>query len=505
MHPGNEYEPPTTPYPMPHGQYKPQMPPPTMPVSPPPPPKRRGWILPVVAVLVVVLVGGGAGAYLLLGRRSAESPAPAPGRSSQSVAVAGAPATMDACSMVPKQETERLVPDATVAKDSRDSEYEVNFSCGWNNQRISFGEYWRSREIAVKIAQHRGDGAKTGRAMAQSSYEVDYGGAKYGETAKPTLEKGEKEYVSPVKDVPGVGDGAFAQYTWRRSGSMLWYAFGQAQARVDDVTIEVKYQAGQQRKDAKILTNDSAQAVTEENAIREASMLIGHVAKGVAAWKAQHPNVLAQPDKAQTTAPTATPTPSPTNLAIFPPACQAMTQLATELVPDPTPRAQRVEAGNDAQTECRWLNLDVPGDGGVKKIRSAVITTHRFTNRAGAEDKPAAQAFYVGERGRNGVTADSSMGGITWSKLSDVTGLGEAAYSQYVQIEHGDVFNASGSVMVRQGPLVIQIEYAGAQRPKDEPANSSKVTLMPDAEARGGALRLAKAYLAELAKKPIGS
>jgi hypothetical protein len=458
----------------------------------------------VVAVAVVVLIAGGAGAYLVYGKVSRSTPST--GTKPVKSPVSATAVALDVCSMLPKSEAERLVPQATVAKDSRDSDYTLAFTCNWANRRISFGEYWRSREVDVRVEQHRGDGAKTGRTMAQNSYDVDYGSGKYAETAKPTPKKGEKEYTSPIKDVPGIGDAAYAQYTWRRSGKLMWYSFGEAHARVDDMTIKVKYQADQQRKDAQILSNATTQSVTEANAIREASGVLGHIAKGIAAWKAQHPNVLAQPDKAAvTTTPKPEATPSPTVLAVFPAACQGVTEPATRLVPSPTPRARGVEAGGDAQTECRWLNLDIPVGDDVKRIRSALITTHRFTNRAGVEDAPAARAYYTGQRGSRGITAGSAVGGITWSKLSEVKGLGEAAFSQYVQIMHGDTYAASGTVLLRQGATVIVVDYSGADRPKDEPPNSPKVKLMADKQARDGALSLAKTYLAELAKKPIGS
>ncbi|MEU4231519.1 hypothetical protein AB0F17_45110 [Nonomuraea sp. NPDC026600] len=500
MNPGSAFEPPTNPYRIPGRQFEqPTMPP--GPPGPPPRPPRRSWILPVVAVAVVVLIAGGAGAYLVYGTvaRSTPSAGTKPVKPPVSAAAAG----LDVCSMLPKSEAERLVPQATVAKNSRDSDYTLSFTCNWVNRRISFGEYWRSREVDVRVEQHRGDGAKTGRTMAQNSYDLDYGSGKYAETAKPTPKKGEKEYISPIKDVPGIGDAAYAQYTWRRSGKLLWYSFGEAHARVDDMTIEVKYQADQQRKDALVLSNATTQSVTEANAIREAGGVLGHIAKGIAAWKAQHPNVLAQPDKAAvTTTPKPEATPSPTVLAVFPAACQGVTGPATRLVPSPTPRARGTEAGGDAQTECRWLNLDIPVGDAVKRIRSALITTHRFTNRAGVEDAPAARAYYTGQRGSRGITAGSSVGGITVSKLSEVKGLGEAAFSQYVQIMHGDTYAATGTVLLRQGATVIVVDYSGAERPKDEPANSPKVKLMADKEAHDGALSLAKAYLA---KKPIGS
>ncbi|TMR09061.1 hypothetical protein [Nonomuraea zeae] len=470
-------------------------------------PKRPAWLLPTLAAAVVVLVAaGGVGAYVMYGKTSGVAAPPATSKSGSPSPAAAAATGPDACAMLPKEEIDRLVPDATVAKSSKDGDYTVDFTCNWTNQRISFGEFWRSREIDVRIAQHKGEGAKTGRAMAQNSYEVDLRGGKYGETAKPSLDPDEKQYVSPVKVVQGVGDGAFAQYTWRRDGKLLWYSFGKAFARVGDMTIEVKFQAGQQRKDAQILSNETTQSINEDNAIREVSGLVGHFAKGVAAWQKQHPNVLAQPQPSQaTTLPSARPTPSPTVLAAFPAECTAVTEAATRFVPEPTTRARGMAAGDDNQTECRWLNLNLPGEEGMKKIRSVLITTHRFANRAGAADEPAAKGYYISEYGGDKNIASSKMGGITWGKLTDLAGLGDQAYQQFVQTRQGEVSASSGSVLIRKGAMVIRVDFSGHQRPADAATNSPKVELMAEKEALAGALAMAKAYLAEVAKQPAGS
>ncbi|MFB4264410.1 hypothetical protein [Nonomuraea sp. GTA35] len=514
MNPGSEFQPPNTPHQGPGRHYQPPGPPPMPPVpsmppgmpppmpQPPPPPRRPAWLLPTLAAALVVLVAaGGVGAYFLYGKVSGGAAPSATGSSSPAKQPAAAVTAPDVCAMLPEEEAERLVPGATVAKASRDGDYTVNFGCNWINQRISFGEFWRSREIDVKIDQHKGEGAKTGRAMAQTSYEMEYRGGKYGETAKPSLDPGEKEYVSPVKDITGVGDAAFAQYTWRRDGELLWYAFGTAHARVGDMTIEVRFQAGQQRKDAQVLSNESTQAVTEENAIREVSGLVGHFAKGAAAWQAQHPGVLAkaEPSAAATVSPTVTATPSPTVLASFPADCQAVTETATRLVPEPTTRARGTAVGDDNQTECRWLNRELSGGPGVAKVRSALITVHRFTNRAGAADELAAKAYYSGQYGRARTTAESSIGGITWGALTGVKGLGDQAYQQFVRSRSGEVSASSGSVIIRRGSVVVAVDYSGHQRPEGEATNSPKVKFMPEKEAMAGALTLARAYLEKAA------
>ncbi|NRQ38897.1 hypothetical protein HII36_44815, partial [Nonomuraea sp. NN258] len=498
---------------------------PTWPRQPAPAPRQRpSWLLPAVAAgLVVVVAAGGVGAYFLIGDPSGKTPgtaatAPAtePGAKSgrpSSDPVAARPEGPDVCAMLPKTEADRLVPGARIDKGSRDGDYTIDFTCNWLNREISYGEFWRSREIDVKVRQHKGDGPKTGRSMAQVSYEAEYGSGKYRETAKPEVEKDEKEYISPVKDIPGVGDGAWAQYTWRRDGDLMWYSYGTAFGRVGDMTIEVKYQADQRRKDARILSNETTQSVTEENAVREVSGLIGHIAKGVAAWQAKNPDVLAKadppatasqaPTQAPSQTPSATPSPSasPTVVAAFPPACQAVAGVATELVPEPTPRARALEENGDTQSECRWLNLDLTA-GGQTKVRSALITTHRFFNRAGGADASKAKSFYLVQLSRAKFSAESSLGEIKWGKLQTLKGVGEQAHAQYTEVRKGEVFASSGTVMARVGAVVVEVAYSGAQRPKGQPANSPKTVLMAEKEARDGALKLAKAYLLKLAEQP---
>jgi hypothetical protein len=464
-------------------------------------------VLPVAAGAAAVLLAGGGGAYLVYGKTSSDGPVGTSGKaaSGPSRPAAGAVGP-DVCALLSKPTLDRLVPKATVSGNSRDGEYSVDFNCSWINSRISFGEFWRGRQIEAKVRQHRGQAEKTGRAMAQVSFEAEYGSARYGATAKPTgVKSGEKDYTSPVKDVQGVGDQAFAQYTWRRTGNVVAYAFGRTVTRVGDMTIEVKFQAEQRRKDAPVLTNEGVKMVTEENAVREAALVAGELAKGVAAWQAQHPGVLAKPRRNVVTSPSPKqPTTSPSVLAAFPPECEAVTPAATRLVPSGVKRARFSEADGDAQTECRWLNLEVGLGGGRTGIRSVLITTHRFTNRAGAQDPGAAKAFYAKEYGSATDGVGTSTGGITWGKVVKHQGLGEAAFSRYLQYRRAAVHNGNASVTVRLGATVVQADLSGADRPKGEATNSPKVVLMPDKQAREGALSVARAYVAQLAKQPGG-
>ncbi|GAA0932125.1 hypothetical protein [Nonomuraea longicatena] len=486
MNPGNRHEPPS-PHPgPPYGPIGHQGPggsyePPTVPRKQA---RRPGRLVPAVVAVTVVLAGGVTGGYVLLSR---EEPAPAPAPPAKAEAQA-----LDVCTMIPKEETERLVPDAVVTSASREltGGGARTFTCGWKNDRISHNEYWRSREIEVNVQQHPGKGAKTGRAVAQQMYESGQMSARYAESAKPSVKKGEKSYHSPVKQLPGVGDGAYAQYTFRRD-DVLWYSFGEAKARIGDMTVEIRFQAGQQPKEATMLTNKGMASITEENAIREVSGLATHVAKGVTAWQAGNPHLLAGLRPSTTLSPSKPAEASPTPLAAFPPLCQGVQPLALRLVPGGEPRARGLRVGGDEQTECRWMSKEIPAPGGGTKVRSAFVVVHRFTNRAGAGDTGAAKGFYSGQRG----APELEVNGMSLGEKRDLGGLGEAAYRQYRTVRSGLLRTGTGIVTFRKGAVVVEAEFVGADIPKGEALTTPKAVLLREDEAHAGALALAKAFL----------
>ncbi|WP_431893034.1 hypothetical protein [Nonomuraea sp. bgisy101] len=500
--------PPTNPYRAPDWQFQ-QVP--TMPSAPPPPPpKRRSWVLPTVAAgAAVVLIAAGAGAFLLYARPTAADQPATPTSKATPVETASpsdvpsaAPA-LDVCAMLPAAETERLVPAATVDKRSRDADHAVYSSCDWTNRRISYGEFWRSREIKVSIAQHKPDGPKTGRTQAQQSHDAERGFFAYkaNNPKKDDAKPGEKDYYSPVKEYAGVGDGAFGQYTWRRD-KLLWYSFGEGRARVDDLIIEVRYEASQQRKDTKILSNESTQSVSEENALREVGILLTHLAKSAAEWKRAHPDQLAkaEPSSSPSAPPKPTPSSTPTVVAQLPPACKRMSPAMTKLVPGATERARANDVAGVKESECRWLNLNASAGEGRRRIRSALLTIQVFSNRAGAGDPTAALSRFSTKIGNARSTEGSSFGGVTWGKIEKVKGLGDDAYIQYWVDKKNAVFNGSADVVVRLGPTVIHASFAGADLGADEPTNSPKVKVLGEKEARDGAMIIAKEILTSLAQ-----
>src|SRR5437868_15381509 len=105
---------------------------PTAPAAAPPhtPPARarRPWVLPTaVGATAVLLIAGATGGYLVYGVRV---PAPA-----LPAAATGSAPPPDPCAMVPDTEIERLVPTATVVRDSGRIDDGVFWSCDWTNSR----------------------------------------------------------------------------------------------------------------------------------------------------------------------------------------------------------------------------------------------------------------------------------------------------------------------------------------------------------------------------------
>lgn len=439
--------------------------------------RRTEWLAPVAAVIAIVLVVAAAGAYFLYGK--AASPRQA----------ALASSSLQVCGMIPEAESERLVPGGPAVGVSRENDNVVSFACDWLNNRISHGEYWRTREISVRVEQHRGEGARTGRALAENSFSIDYATSRLAQIAPP--DPGEKVYNSPIKDLPGIGDDAFAQYTWTRAGTTLWNSHGTGLARVDDMVIEVTFRASQKRKDNKFMTTDTTQSITEGNAIREVTGLLTHLAKGVAGWKAAHPGQLAR--TAAPVSPSASPTPSPsgTPLQALPPACQDLGDAVAVLVPDATTKAKTTGRGYD----CTWRNLNIPDGQGHKRIRSVQVTVERFTDRAGGADVNAAIGYYTEQKGSAVHQEDFEPGGISWDKVKLI---GKAGFSQHITFRTGAVHSGNTLLVLRRGATVLTIMYAGGRMPANSPTNGPDVKQMDAPEADAGALLVAKALLKAL-------
>lgn len=449
--------------------------------EPPTTPHRSPVKIVAVVAAVVVLLGGGAGAYILYGKTATNGKAPA----------AKAATTLDACAMVPQAEVDRLVPEATIKKDATDNEFFVDFRCEWVNNLISYGDFYRERRIKVEIRQYVGEGAETGRAAAEEEYALNVKTARRGEHPAPI--KGEKTYYAPARELTGVGDTAFATYTWTRS-SWQWLSYSETQARVGDMLVTAYFSASQHRKDSGIMSNETSQSVTEDNAIRESSAVATHVAQALGAWKAENPGVLAQPYASATISPSATP--SPTALAAVPPICQAGSAEAANLVPAVQPTAKGRQHNGDAYTECVWENKNIDGGGGVKQMRAVTVLADVFTNRAGAADPAAAKNHYRHLVDTSESVANTNAMGNIFSTVNEVKGLGEAAFFQYVtQKKNGSPIAGACVGAIRSGATVYYVEASGSDVPAGKPDLDPGVKPLGLEEACTGGLKVARAML----------
>ncbi|MBX6387367.1 MAG: hypothetical protein IRZ07_31045, partial [Microbispora sp.] len=275
-------------------------------------PARRRWVLPVGALVAVLLVAGGTFAFM--SSRQTGTPRAAGSASAVPVAASASatpPADADVCSMLDPNETERLVPQATIDSHTRDNRGDslvsyVTYSCSWANRNISYKDVTRSREITLDVSKYEAIGTTTAEKSARIQYNGELSFYKYRETIS-----NKKQYYSKAREYQGIGDEAAAQYQWTRDDS--WYSFGEGVGRVGDVVFKVKYQASQKKKESDPLSAEGTQSITEENALREVKSLLSQVAKSVAAWRAGKPLPYHARPK-----PSPTPSPSPTRIPLPP-------------------------------------------------------------------------------------------------------------------------------------------------------------------------------------------
>ncbi|MBO3752881.1 hypothetical protein J5X84_43105 [Streptosporangiaceae bacterium NEAU-GS5] len=447
----------------------------------------RRWLIPAAAVVVLIVMV--VAAVALVRTTAGKKPAAA-----NPAANAEAPPVLDACALIDAATADRLVPRATITRGGRDqlSEFgERSWTCSWRNDKISFGEFLRSRSVELTVARHYNMGHNTAVKQARISYDGDLNQSRYTETAT------DKEvYYSKVRTLSGVGDQAHAQYTWHRK-TLFPFAFGEAWSRAGDLTVEIKFQAGQQRKDAAILTGDTLQAVTEQNALREVSGLITTVVNGAVAWRGGHGAPAATTGSGALRAgvtPAASPTPtvgasggpspspSPTPIPL-PDACVFVSARALALVPHAATKSTGTETGGTTTSTCRWLNTELPAGQGKRAIRSLFITMEYFTDRAGSPSSSVAHDAYVNKLSNSKQWQGSGFGGIFWGKVKFIKGLGAEAYQQYTSNKTQTVHAGTGSVVVRLGTMVVTIDFSGAQLPDKAPINSPKAVLIDSDEA----------------------
>nr|BFE82843.1 hypothetical protein GCM10020093_054440 [Planobispora longispora] len=274
--------------------------------------------------------------------------------------------------------------------DKRDEFSYIAWSCTWSNPSLSFGEYRRNRKITVEVTQHHARESDSADTVSRRQYGIELSSSQF-RAANPT-----KDAYYAMAKLDGIGEEAHARYTWYK-GNSIPSAFGEGFARVGDVTVKVEYEASQERKDSPLFTSKGRTLVTEKNAMREVKLLLGQAAESVAAWRQGRPYARATLDPTPT--PTG-PTPTPTPVAIdFPKTCEAVTPVATELVPGAKSNAERTRDGGKTIVSCRWNNREIPAQDGFG-LRTVFISFTTFTNRSGAPDTGAAKHYYIDLRSK---------------------------------------------------------------------------------------------------------
>ena len=449
-------------------------------------PARRGWVVPVVTVTAVAAVA--AGTFLFLrgrGEQGTAAPPPTVAPSTTPVATSSAVPALDPCAMLDPEETERLVPNAEIDSSTSDQRDDplvsyVRYSCSWVNNNISFGEKRRKRRIELGITTYEAVGNTTAERFARDFFT--------GELRQYTYQAGissRRHYYSKPQKYPDIGDEAAAQYQWAREGDQTRYAFGAGIGRVGDVIIQVKYEASQQDKEADLLSGETTQAVTEENALREVKNLLAQAAKAVKAWRDGQPLPYRPRPK-----PSPSPSPSPSKIPM-PEECTRLQSLAAKLVPGTEGVAVRWQEGKATVTGCQWWNDKLPADEGKVRWRNLRLDIWAFP------DPKAAHFHLVDKRAGAKVTAGSAIGGIRWSRLEKLE-MGDDGFGQHVRQQTATAYSNSYNVYVRSGRFVVWVILAGSDRPEGRPINSKESELMDPKEAEAGAKAVANELLKAL-------
>ncbi|GAA0364773.1 hypothetical protein GCM10009530_13120 [Microbispora corallina] len=478
----------------PHGGWQGATPPPPelwqMPTQPSPP-RRRGWVTPVVAVVAVVAVLAVAGGtFAFMSARGGGGPVVPTGVVAASHSAAASPAAAnanaDVCVMLDPDQAERLVPNAKITSSTDDNRNDtlvsyIRWSCGWANHDISYKDVTRSREITVNVSRYQALGTTTADKAARIQFDGEYKQYRYNATVS-----NKEHYYSAPQQFTGIGDQAAAQYQWTRESDKYWYSFGQGVGRVGDVVFQVKYQAGQQNKEADVFSADTVQSITEANALREVKGLLGQLARSVDAWRAGRPLPYHARPK-----PSPTPSPSPTRIPL-PERCVALRALAATLVPKTEGAAARGREGGATVTQCQWWNDAMPIAQGRVRWRNLRIAIHEFA------DADSARYYLIDQRSKTKFTANGGIGGIHWGRVDKLPGFGQDAYGQAIRQRTDTAQSNRYEIYAWSGKTVIWVLLGGSDRPAGTPINAAGSVLMDQKEATAGAKSVAKALLGQL-------
>lgn len=459
-----------------------------MPTQPPTPPRRRGWLVPVVAVVAALAAAGAT--FTVMSVRGDDSPpvaAPSGKVASPAVSPVSAAPNVDVCSMIDPVEADRLVPNAKIEARSADNRGDslvsyVRWTCGWVNRDISYKDVTRSREITVNVARYEQLGSTTADKAARIQYDGAMSGYKYGATTST-----KKRYYSVPVELSGVGDQAAAHYQWVRDGTYR-YSFGEGVGRVGNVVFQVKYEASQQHKEADLFSADTKQSITEKNAVQTVKGLLSQLAQSVTAWQAGRPLPFHTQPKAS---PSPSASPKPTLIAL-PPSCVGVKTLAAKLVPATEGVAGQSKDGRATVTECQWWNDKLPVGQGKIRWRNLRVSIHSFA------DPDSARYFLIGKRGKDKLTAESSIGGIRWGRIDKLSGFGQDAFGQEIRQRTDTAQSNRYEIYALDGKNVIWVLFGGSDRPENTPINSPESKLMNMREATAGARSMAKGLLQAL-------
>ncbi|GIH24492.1 hypothetical protein Aph01nite_28020 [Acrocarpospora phusangensis] len=378
--------------------------------------------------------------------------------------------------MLDPVETERLVPRAKIDSTTNDNRSDtivsyVRWTCTWANRDISYRDVTRSREIVVNVARYEALGETTAEKAAKIQFNGEVSQYTYGGNNST-----EERYYSKPTKFTGVGEEAVAQYQLVREKDHH-YSFGQGMGRVGNVTFQVRYEASQQHKEADLFSTDTKQSITEANAIREVKTLLGQLAQSVTAWQQGKP-----PPFAARPQPSPSPSESPKPVRIdLPPHCVALNAVAGQLVPATKGEAVTAKDGKADHTQCQWWNDKMPVAGGKIRWRNLLVSVREFP------DAETARFFLIDRRGKTKFTAGSRIGGIAWSKIAKLPGIGEDNFGQAIKQKTDTAYSARYEIYALQGTRVVYILFGGSDRPADTPINSTDSTLMELPEAFAGA------------------
>ncbi|MBP2706617.1 hypothetical protein JOL79_22675 [Microbispora sp. RL4-1S] len=452
-----------------------------------PSPRRRAWVAPVAIVAAVLLVAAGTFTFMMV-RSGGTSPLPTPSgaaRASAAAAASAATPTADVCAMLDPVQAERLVPGAKISSSTDDNRNDsfvsyIRWGCDWVNRSISYKDVNRNREITVDVSRYWALGTTTAEEAARIQFKGELSQYKYTEKVS-----NKQQYYSKANVFTGIGDEAAARYQWKHD-DQNWYSFGEGVGRVGDVVFKVKYQAGQQNKEADVFSTDTTQSITEQNAIREVKGLLAQLAKSVEAWRAGRPLPYHARPK-----PSPTPSPSLTRIAL-PQACVTLKALAAKLVPSTEGAAAASVEGGANVKQCQWWNDALPLGQGKVRFRNLRIAIHTF------RDADSARYYLIDERAKAKSTQKSGIGGLTWGAVTKLPGYGQDAFGQAIKQKTDTAQSNRYEIYALDGTTVVWVLYAGSDRPAGTEINDPASVLMSPAEALQGAKSVTRSLLQAL-------